>query len=346
MKAVVHNNSFDFLRLLLAVLVVFSHSYHITGNRETEPLLLWSNGETDLGTFAVKGFFAISGYLVFASLKNSFSVIDFIRKRVLRIFPALIGLGIVSMMLIPLAYEGEIPIHQNRSYLIYPLKVLSLFQFQIFVDGVFWNHPMKVINTSLWTLPYEAVCYFLLSLLFFIRKSRFIEMLLSILFFILVFLSCFRHLMLNEKLFAHFNLFSYYFYDFAAFFIGGALISDLKVNVSRHQLLVVAVLAILCLCAFRLDLFRVSKYILLPPLFVFLGNMKLKPLQAVTNRIGDLSYGIYIYGFLIQQLVYYFLKPGVAGLFFISLPIIVVFAALSWHFIEKPALKLKNKRLV
>ena len=343
MKTVDRNNSFDFLRLMLALLVVISHSYLITGNRESEPLEFFSNGEINLGTLAVKGFFIISGYLVFASLRNSFSVVDFVRKRVLRIFPALVGLSIVSLFLIPLAYEGEMPLFQNRSYLLYPLKVVSLFHFQIFVNGVFWDHPMKVINTNLWTLPYEAVCYFLLSLLFILRRSRILGAVLSVLFFSFVFLSCFRNMMFNEKIFSHFNLFSYYFYDFAAFFISGALISVMKIQCLKNNPMLIVLLVILSLAAIWFDLFTVSKYFLLPPLFIMLGNLRIKPLQAFTDRIGDFSYGIYVYGFLIQQLIYYFLKSDAAGLFFVSIPLIVLFAACSWHFIEKPALKLKKQ---
>ncbi|MEI9982829.1 MAG: hypothetical protein WDN69_06215 [Aliidongia sp.] len=57
-------------------------------------------------------------------------------------------------------------------------------------------------------------------------------------------------------------------------------------------------------------------------------------------RIGDYSYGLYIYGYAIQQ-TYAYLFPShriwwlnVA----VSLPIAFVCATLSWHLIEKPAL--------
>ena len=70
------------------------------------------------------------------------------------------------------------------------------------------------------------------------------------------------------------------------------------------------------------------------------------PLIKLQNfgRFGDFSYGMYIYAFPLQQLVVMYL--GVLSLwvnfalvFFVTL----LFAVMSWKFVENPSLKLKGK---
>lgn len=118
------HNSFDLLRLFLAVLVVLSHCYLITGVQEKKPLYVWSGGLITMGTFAVNGFFVISGYLVYGSLQRSFSVLHFLWKRVLRIFPALFGLALFSILITAFIYDGSQRLVENKSFWIYPLKVI------------------------------------------------------------------------------------------------------------------------------------------------------------------------------------------------------------------------------
>ena len=58
------------------------------------------------------------------------------------------------------------------------------------------------------------------------------------------------------------------------------------------------------------------------------------------NRVGDYSYGLYIYAFPVQQLVAA-VAPGigVAGLFTASATGTLVLAVLSWHLVESPVLR-------
>jgi peptidoglycan/LPS O-acetylase OafA/YrhL len=62
------------------------------------------------------------------------------------------------------------------------------------------------------------------------------------------------------------------------------------------------------------------------------------------NRIGDYSYGIYIYAFPIQQSIAY-LIPGIGPypMMAIAFPVTLFFAVLSWHLVEKPVLGYKGK---
>jgi len=63
----------------------------------------------------------------------------------------------------------------------------------------------------------------------------------------------------------------------------------------------------------------------------------------IYNRLGDYSYGIYIYAFPLQGAVIWFFGPMTPGMnIAISLPITLLFAVLSWHLVEAPALRLQR----
>jgi peptidoglycan/LPS O-acetylase OafA/YrhL len=123
-----HNN-FDFLRLLFAVLVIFSHSFPLTfGSDATEPFGTLTRGRTTGGGIAVDCFFIISGYLIAGSFLRSKSVLDYLLKRVLRIVPGLFCALVVCSLLI--------------------------------APGAFSRNPIGgSVNGSVWTIPYEFACY-------------------------------------------------------------------------------------------------------------------------------------------------------------------------------------------
>ena len=85
------NNNFDLLRLALAILVIFSHSYQlVTGGETAEPLHAATRGQLSSGLLAVGWFFAISGYLITQSWENSRTLWSYLKKRVYRIYPGFI----------------------------------------------------------------------------------------------------------------------------------------------------------------------------------------------------------------------------------------------------------------
>ena len=62
------------------------------------------------------------------------------------------------------------------------------------------------------------------------------------------------------------------------------------------------------------------------------------------NKLGDYSYGIYIYAFPTQQTMMHFIPDAsVATLATLAGLITIVLAVFSWHFVEKHALKEKSR---
>jgi peptidoglycan/LPS O-acetylase OafA/YrhL len=108
-------NNFDFLRLLFASFVIITHSYALSGNKECDLLCQYTNGQVSFSYLGVRGFFVISGYLVFQSLKRSRNIFDYSIKRILRLYPALILMLILTILFVPFVYESAIPYFKNKS---------------------------------------------------------------------------------------------------------------------------------------------------------------------------------------------------------------------------------------
>jgi peptidoglycan/LPS O-acetylase OafA/YrhL len=93
------------------------------------------------------------------------------------------------------------------------------------------------------------------------------------------------------------------------------------------------------------NLFFVVYNLVLAYMLLFLAYVPSGFVRAY-NRLGDYSYGLYIYAFPVQQTAVA-LFPGISPLrlILISAPITVALAALSWHLVEKRALRLKSSLL-
>lgn len=183
-------NNFDFLRLVFSSAVIFSHSFPLTGKEEIFTVL--TNNQLGLGGLSVNVFFALSGYLIFISLKHSKTIKNYLWKGLLRLYPALIVLIAITMLILPFFYTGD-NIFSESSYRSYSYNVLSLYHVQYEVAHVFENNPYpKAINGSLWSLSYEFTMYILLLLLFPFRKNRISFILLIIGFIFSYLLHIFR----------------------------------------------------------------------------------------------------------------------------------------------------------
>jgi peptidoglycan/LPS O-acetylase OafA/YrhL len=97
-------NNFDIIRILFAWFVIVSHSYVLNGEGPTDPLASLTNGYMIFSFIGVKGFFIISGYLIFQSLERSKSILDYLAKRILRIFPALLVVLLLTLFFVYFIY--------------------------------------------------------------------------------------------------------------------------------------------------------------------------------------------------------------------------------------------------
>jgi peptidoglycan/LPS O-acetylase OafA/YrhL len=127
-----NSNNFDFLRFLFALLVVFGHSYGLSGNGESMQFISHiSNKQLSLTSIGLNGFFVISGYLIFKSLLNSKTLKGYYWRRFLRLYPGLFVVLLLTILISPFLYQSEIPFFNNKEVFSYLPNNLSLFTFLI-----------------------------------------------------------------------------------------------------------------------------------------------------------------------------------------------------------------------
>ena len=334
-------NNFDIIRILFAWFVIVSHSYVLNGNGPADPLASLTNGYMLFSFIGVKGFFIISGYLIFQSLERSQSIADYLAKRMLRIFPALLVVLALTILAVYFIYPA-----QEGYYLLDPeiykyfLGNSVLFMPHFFIKGIFVNQPNPAINGSLWTIEFEFFFYIVLLLLFPIRKNKHaLKVLLSIIiigFFIgnIFFISDIK------KITAPINL--ELVFDLGTYFLMGSLIACFNWESIPYKIWIAIASGVVLVIATILKLNYSWVQISLPFIIIFLGKQSSKIATLSHQVLGDPSYGIYLYGFPIQQFIIYFFKPATMTLLITSTLLSFVFGCLSWTFIEKRALVYKN----
>lgn len=337
-------NNFDFLRLLLASLVIVSHSYPLSGFGNYEILANFSEKQIDFGSLAVNCFFIISGYLILISLQRSRNIIDYSWKRLLRLFPALIALLIITMLFLPFIYKGtQEHIFQEESYWSYFFRNLSLYHIQFNISGIFETNPFRgMINGSLWTLCYEFTMYFILVPLFWVKNQKKLLIIIIGSVFILSYILSLFFPNFYDYFFQIVKMKSSNFYRLSSFFLAGSLMVFLnqKFLMKREVLLISLLVSLLTL---YYGGFTFLSPVVLPFLVIGFGLRSTKYISNLSHRIGDLSYGIYIYGFLVQQTLMYLFELQTYSLMLFSLIITIILSYFSWHYIERVFLRYKNR---
>lgn len=337
-----NNNCFDFLRLLFAVFVLVTHSYALFGYSENDWLYQLTR-QISFSQVGVFGFFSISGYLIFISLVRSENLINYFAKRVLRIFPALTILILVSVFVVaPIFVSGSsINLYSNLSTWEYLLNNIIL-QTKYTIDGLFENNPLpSIVNGSLWTIPYEFSCYVLISVFFLIKnKMRLIRIVLS--FNMICFLIIFNFYLTKFSYWTPvYKINTELLLKFGGFFLMGSLIASFNDLVIKHKTLLLISSFILLTGSFFFFVFHWVEYIIFPIFIISFGLHSFKYISDI-SKIGDYSYGFYLYAFLIQQVIVLMFEPQLYMLMFLSFLITFIFALFSWYLIEKPTLKLKR----
>ena len=329
------DNNFDALRLIAAISVIFSHSFLIAqGTQNHEPLIWLTGRQSILGLAGVFVFFTISGYLVTQSWERTESASRYLLKRCLRIFPGIVVALVLSAFVLapivttlPLAeyFARPEPYRYVASNAMLSVKVHEL-------PGVlFVDNPVGLeINGSLWTLRYEFMMYLMVLALGLTR--------------LLNIWTCLALLALGMACvhFTAFDALSGWGWMLSFFAVGMVLYKLRHTRIFDGRV----ALAALALLAASIPL---RQFILLFPLTgcylaLWLAlNPRIPPLRAA--RWGDLSYGLYIYGWPSEQLVIW-LKRGHAEwwqVFGGGLLLAGVLAFVSWHLVEAPALRLKPR---
>ena len=351
---------FDYLRVSLAIAVILWHSWGITYGREAIDGALRSPVGL-LVPLVVPMFFALSGYLVTMSFYRTDTIGQFLMLRGIRIFPALV-VEILLAALILGPFLTTAPLREyfgDPDFWQYFLNCVGLVQYVL--PGVFEGNPYpRVVNGSLWTVPYELECY-----LYFIgfallgakrARSVFLLGLVAALFVVAAFgivsgkgLIAYLKDVLLDGAAVNANLqaageAAFIIADPAqlavASFLAGAAIFAYRDRLPYDWRLAMVAL-LLSLSLFRNEYYHVAA---LPIAYLTVWIGLLNPPATWLVSKGDYSYGMYLYAFPIQQLVVYLAMPQVSFLttFAVALVLTFAFAVFSWHLVEKPFQMLKK----
>lgn len=185
----------------------------------------------------------------------------------------------------------------------------------------FEANPHHEFNGSLWTIPFEVYCYIALACLALLARDFALPFLFAVLVCYLVGPAIFEIRYLSY---------------FGLFFAMGAMLHRYP-KLLRLAPLSIALGAYYC----TMDT-RVGLAFIIPPLIVFMGNRSWPVLRSA-GRFGDLSYGVYIYAWPVQQLgvAAFGRDQPYAAMLALSAIITAALAFLSWRYVEAPALKRK-----
>lgn len=321
-----NKNNFDFLRLYLSLSVLWHHFYYLMNAVPSNNILNVFDAET-----AVRAFFVISGALIWKSATRTDSYKSFFYKRFFRIFPAYITVLILSVAFSYFIFDAEF--HSIIKYFLWNITTLNFME--PCIGNVYSEHITCAQNASLWTIKIEVLYYlFVLIVFYFFNKSS---------FYIYVTLSVFSFLL--HLIVVYFNMYSLsvsvvnqipflLFY----FFLGSILNDIFKGLKPWLNLIIFITFSLLYyMNEFFYPFFVVS--------FVFFIAYAI-PIHLNVNKLGDVSYGVYIYHF---PIIHFLVALGLYNDFpndisvILTAIIVMVVSFLSWHMIENPSLNYSKK---
>ncbi|EHZ2591254.1 acyltransferase [Vibrio parahaemolyticus] len=319
-------NNFNLLRFILACIVLLYHAMTLN-NIELYQYVP--------AKFAVYAFFSISGFFIINSWVNRRQLGYYFCSRFFRLYPLYFVVIASSVIYGLYNYSGTFIEYFRDGALKYFLVNASFLNFMApDLPEIFKGNNISAVNGSLWTLKIEVMFYVLVPLVFF--SSTINTKKLALVYYI-------------------FSIILYYFVDFIVdklefpiqfkhqlpsmlsfFFIGYLILSSKIKNVWLILMLIVS------LIGYFFDLFVFSALFISVLVYIFAYKIKLPKLP---KKLGDLSYGIYIWHFpIIQILISHSLFECFYVGFLITVLIVFLLSFFSWQFIEKQAISY-GKRL-
>jgi peptidoglycan/LPS O-acetylase OafA/YrhL len=333
------DNNLNAIRLAAAIAVLVSHAWPLTQGKGTpeplEPLL-----GVSLGHVAVLVFFAASGYLIAGSFDRRTSLSQFVSFRIARLAPGLA----VSLVLVAFVMGPAVTTLPLSHYLADPdtwgfvPRNLSLVLIQFELPGVFTANPYPIVEGSIWTLKYEVACYALLTLAGVAGLLARRGVAAAFLAGWLVLTALVPALGIPVPYHAEKVL------HLSQPFALGMILWLWRERVGVRPGLSSALLVGAVLLAQR-PFGDLALAVALAHATLTLAALPVPRPVAAYDRLGDWSYGVYVYAVPVQGLAVWTLGPQspLANIAF-SLPLTLALAALSWRWVEAPALALTRSR--
>jgi peptidoglycan/LPS O-acetylase OafA/YrhL len=344
-----------FYRIALAFMVFASHSYPIFLGKPDPQVPFYWRSSVSFGTFAVGGFFALSGLLLYSSAKNLPPRVWIIRRS-LRLLPAYAAcLIFCSFLLGPLAIFMETrdlskffnfspigPFFYTWNNLFLPIGITYA------LNNSFSNTPYgiltggaSVVNGSIWSLPYEVRCYLIFAIVFYFSSAKFRDK-----FIVFLTIVTFTGYLLHGNL--QFQRLAAPLWKFSdplllqllSIFLMGACFGIYAKKISINYRTLILVIFIYLISSFHFKFISTVGIALTVIIPFILGKYTLLKTSNRNFPVSDISYGLYLYSFPIQQLtVSLFPKTSFVALFLAAFFASLCLSFLSFKLIEKPTIK-------
>ena len=329
-------SGFDYLRFVLATSIIAFHAPVVTQDA-LGGIPFWGTGAGTVAKFILPMFFSLSGFLVAGSLERNSSLIGFYTLRALRIVPALaVEVAMSALILGPILTSKSLTEYfsapEFRSYF---FNMIGYIHYRL--PGVFHDNPLPdIVNQQLWTIPSELGCYLALGALAVasLVRRRGSLIVLVVAGQIIWAIFAWRATSLTRAPIAPGGTLILAFTCGVAFY---RYKTSIKINLPIFISVTIASL-------YAATLPRSEFLLSIPACYmtVFLGL--LNPPRHKFIASGDYSYGLFLYGFPIQQVValmgswthHWWIN------FIFAYPVTLAVAILSWHKVEKPALALRK----
>jgi peptidoglycan/LPS O-acetylase OafA/YrhL len=318
-------NAIGGLRLLLAMTVVVGHALPLTGAGSD-----LGRADNNSGALAVEAFFALSGFLVTRSASNGSGTPRFLLRRLARVVPGFWGaLLATACVFAPLAAllgpGGFVPIQSLHYVTRNWLLVVHQDGIGTTLSGVPYSDNW---NVPLWTINFEMDCYVLVAVLAATRALRLVALAplaaAAMATLLLVPMSDDRP------------------FRFFVCFLVGSLAWTCRRRLPATASVLVGALLVAALT------YVVGGFVLLGlPCFAY--AVVLLAIRRPFTRVGtknDLSYGTYVYGWPVGQLLMLAgaSRAGLGAFMLADVCLTLAIAALSWHYVEQPAITLVRRR--
>jgi peptidoglycan/LPS O-acetylase OafA/YrhL len=324
-----HNrNNFDAIRLAMALLVVWSHSFALhLGSEKTEWVSLALNGAFNAGNLAVMAFFIISGFLITQSFERSRSLVSYMQKRVKRIYPGyLVATSLSAFVVAPLFGAGFPSLGKTLG--------LNLLLRNEIPDGAFAGNPAQAVNGSLWSIALEFWCYIGVAVagVVLLKRPR-----LLIGLCLLMLIGRVVEDVTGKK--PDFWIFgwSYFWMRVGPCFLLGMIAYCYRDFLPRRRSLLVGLAGAAVLACWMSQ--HLADMLVAPALAygVFYCAYSERVTLHDAGRFGDFSYGTYLYAFPIQQMLQATVAKdwGLPLFIAVSAALALFTGVLSWHLVEK-----------
>ena len=330
-------NNLDLFRFIAALLVIFSHAFPLClGMNALDPLARLTANHLSFGGLAVSVFFVYGGFLIAQSAERSKTARHYFVSRCFRIFPALWFVTLaIAFVIGPFFSELSADAYfQAPDTYLYLLNGILVLRHPL--PGVFTHNLYNTtVNGALWTLPIEFLCYiacFIAYKLGFLKKERFLwSVPIMIAFYFGI-----PHLIGAESILNAALRPIMLFYIGMGFYVYRDFIS-LRIPIALLCVLIIIISVPLGFLEFS--------FLLCFPYVMFTFGFGCKQIWPSFTKRGEFSYGIYLWGWPIQQCLCALFQNSLTPIanFLIATPLAILMGIVSYYFIERYCNQLKAK---